>query len=392
MTPRLAALALAATLALPAAASAQSFGACLGSLRSAAIAKGVSGSTFDRALRGVEPDMSVITAMENQPEFKTPIWDYLATLTDEEKVAEGQAMLRKHAGTLAEAERRFGVDRHTIVAVWGVESDYGKSGGKMPLVQALATGACLAKRRNAFFRDELTATLRIIERGDLEADDLKGSWAGAFGHTQFIPSTYMRLAVDGDGDGRRDLVNSIPDALHSTANFMAKAGWRTGEAWGYEVDVPEGYGGPSGRTARHPVSYWAGRGLKKLGGGALGGSGQAGLLMPAGRDGPAFLVFKNYDCAYSYNGADSYALAISVLSDRLKGRPGIRTAWPTDDPPLSRAQRRDLQRKLAARGYDVGEPDGRVGQKTRDAIKEIERSVGMSPTGRPGGRVLEALR
>ncbi|MDB5512323.1 MAG: lytic transglycosylase [Enterovirga sp.] len=392
MQSRLGAIALVAFLASPAVASAQSFGGCLSGLRSAALAKGVSASTFDRATRGLEPDMKVIELMDNQPEFKTPIWDYLATLTDEEKVAEGQAMLRRHAATLAAAEARFGVDRHTIVAVWGVESDYGKSGGKMPLVQALATGACFASRRQGFFRDELVSTLRIIERGDLEADDLKGSWAGAFGHTQFIPSTYMRLAVDGDGDGRRDLVNSIPDALHSTANFMNKAGWQTGQTWGYEVRVPDGYAGPSGRTGKHPVAYWAGRGITKAGGGALAGSGNAGLLMPAGRDGPAFLVFKNYDCAYSYNGADSYALAISILSDRLKGRGGIQTAWPTDDPPLSRAERRDLQRKLAARGYDVGEPDGRVGQKTRDAIKEIERSLGMKQTGRPGAKVLEALR
>ena len=385
------AILLAATLAT-ATPSLADFRSCLSGLRSAAVAKGVSPSTFDRATRGLEPDPKVIELMDNQPEFKTPIWDYLATLVDEEKVAEGRDMLRRHAATLASAESRFGVDRHTIVAVWGVESDFGRSGGKMPLVQALATGACMASRRNVFFRDELVSTLRIIERGDLEAEDLKGSWAGAFGHTQFIPSTYLRLAVDGDGDGRRDLVNSIPDALHSTANFMAKAGWQTGQGWGYEVDVPSGYSGPSGRTTRHPASFWSGRGITKVGGGALTGSGQAGLLMPAGRNGPAFLVFKNYDCAYSYNGADSYALAISLLSDRLKGRPGIQAEWPTDDPPLSRAQRRDLQKRLAAKGYDVGEPDGRVGQKTRDAIKEIERSLGMKQTGRPGGKVLEALR
>lgn len=386
-------LLLAATLvaSLPTLAHAD-FSSCVAGLRSAAVAKGVSASTFDRATRGLEPDMKVIELMNNQPEFKTPIWDYLATLVDEEKVAEGQAMLRRHASTLAAAESRFGVDRHTIVAVWGVESDFGKSGGKMPLVQALATGACLADRRQGFFRDELVSTLRIIERGDLSASDLNGSWAGAFGHTQFIPSTYLRLAVDGDGDGRRDLVNSVPDALHSTANFMAKAGWQTGQGWGYEVDLPDGYSGPSGRTGKQPVASWASRGITKVGGGALTGSGNAGLLLPAGRNGPAFLVFKNYDCAYSYNGADSYALAISLLSDRLKGRPGVQAAWPTDDPPLSRAQRRELQTKLAARGYDVGEPDGRVGQKTRDAIKEIERSLGMKQTGRPGGRVLEALR
>ena len=343
-------------------------------------------------MSGVTPDMKVIEAMNNQPEFKTPIWDYLGTLVDDEKVAEGRAMLRQHASTLAAAESRFGVDRHTILAVWGVESDFGKARGKMPLVQALSTGACLAPRRNAFFKGELLATLQIIQRGDVAADRLFGSWAGAFGHTQFIPSTYLRLAVDGDGDGRRDLVDSIPDALHSTANFMDKAGWVTGATWGYEVRVPEGYSGPTGRNPKQPVSSWAARGIAKFDGSALTGSGNAGLLMPAGREGPAFLVFKNYDAAYSYNGADSYALAISLLSDRIRGRPGVQGQWPTDDLPLSREQRRELQRLLIARGFDVGEPDGAVGALTRAAIKQIEGKIGMAQTGRPGEKVLRALK
>lgn len=368
------------------------FDSCVAGLRSAAAAKGVSGATFDRAMAGVTPDMKVIEAMNNQPEFKTPIWDYLGTLVDDEKVAEGRSMMRQHASTLAAAEQRFGVDRHTIAAVWGVESDFGKARGKMPLVQALSTGACLAPRRNAFFKGELIATLQIIERGDVRPERLFGSWAGAFGHTQFIPSTYLRLAVDGDGDGRRDLVDSIPDALHSTANFMAKAGWVTGAGWGYEVRVPDGYSGPTGRNPKQPVSSWAARGITKFDGSALSGSGNAGLLMPAGRNGPAFLVFKNYDAAYSYNGADSYALAISLLSDRLRGRPGVQGEWPTDDLPLSREQRRELQRLLIQRGYNVGEPDGAVGALTRAAIKEIEGRIGMPQTGRPGEKVLRALK
>ena len=392
------ALSIAASLALPlilssAPASAQgSFQSCLSGLRSAAAAKGVSGATFDRAMAGVEPDMKIIEAMNNQPEFKTPIWDYLGTLVDEEKVAQGQAMLRQHASTLAAAEKRFGVDRHTIVAVWGVESDFGKARGKWPLVQSLATGACLAPRRNAFFRGELIATLQIIQRGDVRPDRLFGSWAGAFGHTQFIPSTYLRLAVDGDGDGRRDLVDSIPDALHSTANFMDKAGWVTGATWGYEVRVPNGYSGGTGRNPKRPVSQWAAQGIVKYDGSALNGTGNAGLLMPAGRNGPAFLVFKNYDAAFSYNGADSYALAISLLSDRLRGRPGVQGDWPTDDLPLSREQRRELQRLLIARGYDVGEPDGAVGSLTRAAIRDVEGKIGMTPSGRPGEKVLRALK
>lgn len=389
---------IAALLALPlilssAPALAQAgFQSCLSGLRSAAAAKGVSGATFDRAMAGVEPDMKIIEAMNNQPEFKTPIWDYLGTLVDDEKVAEGRAMLRQHGATLAAAEKRFGVDRHTIVAVWGVESDFGKARGKWPLVQSLATGACLAPRRNAFFRGELIATLQIIQRGDVRPDRLFGSWAGAFGHTQFIPSTYLRLAVDGDGDGRRDLVDSIPDALHSTANFMDKAGWVSGASWGYEVRVPNGYGGSTGRNPKRPVSHWAAQGIVKYDGSALNGTGNAGLLMPAGRNGPAFLVFKNYDAAFSYNGADSYALAISLLSDRLRGRPGVQGDWPTDDLPLSREQRRELQRLLIARGYDVGEPDGAVGSLTRAAIRDVEGKIGMTPSGRPGEKVLRALK
>lgn len=385
-------------LALPlvlfaSAASAQgSFQSCLSGLRSEAAAKGVSGATFDRAMAGVEPDMKIIEAMNNQPEFKTPIWDYLGTLVDEEKVAEGRAMMRQHASVLAAAEQRFGVDRHTIAAVWGVESDFGKAKGRWPLVQALSTGACLAPRRNAFFKGELIATLQIIQRGDVRPERLFGSWAGAFGHTQFIPSTYLRLAVDGDGDGRRDLVDSIPDALHSTANFMDKAGWVTGASWGYEVRVPDGYSGPTGRNPKQPVSSWAARGIVKFDGSPLNGTGNAGLLMPAGRNGPAFLVFKNYDAAYSYNGADSYALAISLLSDRLRGRPGVQGEWPTDDLPLSREQRRELQRLLIARGYNVGEPDGAVGSLTRAAIRDVEAKIGLPQTGRPGEKVLRALK
>jgi len=385
-------------LALPlvlfaSAASAQgSFQSCLSGLRSEAAAKGVSGATFDRAMAGVEPDMKIIEAMNNQPEFKTPIWDYLGTLVDEEKVAEGRAMMRQHASVLAAAEQRFGVDRHTIAAVWGVESDFGKAKGRWPLVQALSTGACLAPRRNAFFKGELLATLQIIQRGDVRPERLFGSWAGAFGHTQFIPTTYLRLAVDGDGDGRRDLVDSIPDALHSTANFMDKAGWVTGASWGYEVRVPDGYSGPTGRNPKRPLTHWAGQGIVKFDGSPLNGTGNAGLLMPAGRNGPTFLVFKNYDAAYSYNGADSYALAISLLSDRLRGRPGVQGEWPTDDLPLSREQRRELQRLLIARGYNVGEPDGAVGSLTRAAIRDVEAKIGMPPTGRPGEKVLRALK
>ena len=379
----------AALLASPAQAD---FTSCLSELRSAATAQGISASTFDRTMRGVQPDPKVIEAMDAQPEFKTQIWDYLASLVDEQKVQEGREKMRQYASALASAEQRFGVDKFAVAAVWGVESDFGNFSGKWSLPQSLSTLACNAPRRRDYFRGELMSALKIVDRGDIAPEKLRGSWAGAFGHTQFMPSTYLRLAVDGDGDGRRDLVDSVPDALASTANYLAKSGWVTGAVWGYEVKIPAGYSGPSGRTNRQSLESWSGRGVRRLDGGALTGSGAAGLLLPAGANGPGFLIFKNYDAAYSYNGADSYALAISLLSDRLKGRSGVQTAWPTNDPGISRVERKELQTLLLARGYQIGEPDGAIGAMTRAAIADYQTKVGVERNGHAGKLVLDALR
>lgn len=385
------ALALGIVPALPAVAQSD-FGSCLAGLRGQASKKGVSTQAFDAALRGVEPDMKILELLDNQPEFKTPIWDYIAALVDEERVQDGAQAMRQASRALAEAERRYGVDRHVITGVWGVESNFGKDIGGRPLVQSLSTLSCYG-RRQTYFRGELFATLKIIQDGDIDPAKLRGSWAGAFGHTQFMPSTYQRLAVDLDGDGRRDVVDSVPDAVGSTANFLRKAGWNPNLPWGYEVRIPGGFNASlAGRKNKRPVSAWAGMGVTRIDGRPLQGDYPAGILLPAGPNGPAFLVTRNFDALYSYNAAESYGLAIALLSDRLRGAPGLRTAWPTDDPPLSRAERRELQRLLTARGYDVGEPDGRVGSKTREAIKDIERRLGMRETGRPGGKVLQALR
>jgi len=368
------------------------FDSCLAEIRAGASQKGVSRATLDRVLDGLTPDPTVIDAMEKQPEFSTPIWDYLAFLVDDQRIADGREVMRRHADALASAERRFGVDRYAVAAVWGIESDYGKLAGRWSLPQALATLACTAPRRRDYFRGELIATLQIVDRGDLEPGKLRGSWAGAVGQTQFMPSTYLRLAVDGDGDGRRDLVDSTADALHSTANFLARSGWVPGAVWGYEVRVPRGYSGPSGRTGKESLATWSERGIRRVDGSPLSGSGPAGLLLPAGPDGPAFLVFKNYDVVYSYNAADAYALAISVLSDRLRGEEGIRTPWPTDDRGLSRAERKEVQELLLRRGYDIGEADGAIGARTRQAITQYQSRAGLSVDGRPSGRVLDALR
>ncbi|MGO4572049.1 lytic murein transglycosylase [Microvirga sp. 2TAF3] len=369
------------------------FRSCLSSLRSQAAAKGISGQAFDVATRGIAPDMQILELMDNQPEFKTPIWDYLSALVDDERVQDGRNAMRQWGQALAAAEARFGVDRHVIAGVWGVESNFGKDIGGRPLVQSLSTLACYAPRRREYFTGELMATLKIVQDGDIDPANLRGSWAGAFGHTQFMPSTFQRLAVDGDGDGHRDIMTSVPDAVASTANFLKKAGWSNGLPWGYEVRLPANFNASlAGRKAKRPLSSWASMGVTRVDGRPLSGNYAAGIIIPAGVNGPAFIVTKNFDAVYSYNAAESYGLAIALLGDRLKGQPGIRTAWPTDDPPLSRAQRRELQQLLTSRGYDVGEPDGKIGQKTRDAIKDVERRLGLEPRGRPGGKVLEALR
>ncbi len=378
-----------ATLALASPARAD-VAACVASLRADAAAKGVSDKTLAAAFDKLQPDPKVLDFETNQPEFKTPIWDYMAGLVDDERVADGKAAMAREAGALAKAEARFGVDKYVLAAIWGVESNFGENTGGRPLVQSLATLACESDVRPAYYRGELMAALKIVDRGDIPLDKLTGSWAGAFGQTQFMPSTFLRLAVDLDGSGR-DIVDNPAAALGSTANYLAKSGWRTGEPWGFEVKLPEAYSGPSGRKAKAPMASWAARGIKRIDGRPLG-DGDAGLLLPAGPQGPAFLVTHNFDVIYSYNAAESYTLAIAILAQRLAGGPGILTPWPTDDPGLSRAERRELQALLAKRGYDVGPPDGAIGAKTKSAIADFQGKNGLTVDGRASVKALEALR
>jgi lytic murein transglycosylase len=384
-------LSLFALLALSVSARAD-FESCKAHIKAQAAAQGVSGATLARALDDLEPN-DAPTFLDVQPEFSTPIWDYIAGLVDEERVSEGQAAFAANRQAALAAQHRFGVDAAAVVAVWGVESNFGQNFGARPVIQSLASLACLGSRRNDYFRGELIAALKIVDRGDVKPEEFTGSWAGAFGNTQFMPSTFLRLAVDMDGDGRRDVVGSVADALGSTANFLRSSGWVSGLPWGVEVALPENYRGPSGRGAKQPLSVWAKRGLTHVDGSALSGAGAFGLLLPAGPRGPAFLVSRNFDAFYSYNAAESYALAIALLSDRLKGKPGLQTPWPTDDPGLSRAERREVQARLEQHGYDVGgKHDGVMGTKTREAIKAYESGLGMKPDGRAGQKVLEFLR
>lgn len=376
--------------------SASSFSSCLQSLQAEANRSGVSTATYSKLTSNLDPDLSILEKLNYQPEFRQPIWDYMASLVDEQRVTEGQAKLLQHADTLQRVEQIYGVDPATVVAVWGVESNFGQNFGSYPIIQALGTLSCYG-RRQAFFRKEFFAALKIVQSGDISAEEFKGSWAGAFGHTQFMPTTFERLAVDFDGDGRRDLMNNTADALGSTANYLKRNGWRTGQIWGFEVKLPQGFNvSGEGRRTKRSLLTWQQRGLTGVLGQPLSdfapSSEVAGLLTPAGAQGPAFLVFKNFDVIYSYNAAESYALAIAHLSDRLREGPGFFTPWPTDDLGLSREQRVTLQNILLARGHDIGEADGIIGTKSREAIKQEEARFNMPVSGRAGQKILRHLQ
>lgn len=367
------------------------FPACVANLREGVVKAGVSRPLATRALELTAPDEKVLRLSKVQPEGTIAIWDYMGFLVDEQRVTEGREMMGRHADTLRAAEHRFGVDRHVLAAIWGIESDFGREMGDSALPAALATLICQGGRRASFFRSELVAALKLVEAGEVTLDKLKGSWAGAFGQTQFIPTTYRRLAVDFDGDGKRDLVGSTADALGSTGNYLRRAGWQTGDPWMIEVKLPDKYRGASSRKRKAPLAVWAKRGIVRADGAKLSGAGRAGLLLPAGPKGPGFLVFHNFDAIYAYNHHDSYALAVSHLADRLAGHPALRTKWPTEDPGLSRAARIDLQKILIARGYPIGVPDKRIGPATKDAIADAEKKAGMKPTGRAGLKVYRSL-
>ncbi len=369
---------------------ARSLKSCVAGIRKSAIRSGIPANIVNRALGNVRFNEKVVRFSRNQPEFRTPIWDYMAFLVDARRVRDGKAMMKKYARTLKAVEKRYGVDRYILTALWGVESDYGNIHGEFFLPHALANVAC-AGRKPKMFKRELISALKLVKRGDVRLKDLMSSWAGALGQTQFMPSTYHRLAVDFDGNGRRDLLHSVPDALASSANFLRKSGWRKGGIWGYEVRLPKAYRGPFGRKRTVSLDKWAKRGIRKINGKKPSGNIRAGLIAPAGRTGPAFLVFHNFNVLYSYNAAVSYTLAISHLSDRLRGRGGFARGWPTSDPGLSRKQRVDLQVLLKNKGYRIGKVDGRIGPLSKAAIRKVQKNIGMRATGRPSLKVYRSL-
>ncbi|NIC04621.1 lytic murein transglycosylase [Billgrantia bachuensis] len=362
-------------------ASPEDFQAWLSDFRRQARGEGIGEATLARALDGVRYRPRVIELDRSQPEFVRPIWQYLDSAVSQARISQGQAKLAEHRETARRMEQRYEVPAEVVVAIWGIESNYGGNFGDFSTIEALATLAFDGRRRD-FARGELLAALRILEAGDIAPERMIGSWAGAMGHTQFIPSSFVTYAVDGDGDGRRDIWNSIPDVMASTANYLARAGWQPGQPWGVEVRLPQGFDySQTELSTRRSSREWGGLGVQRVGGGNLPGFEQASVIAPAGARGPAFLVGSNYRAILRYNNATSYALAVGTLADRIAGREGIQAEWPREVQPLSRSQVREMQQALNERGFDVGTPDGVMGPNTRAGLRDYQRSIGVTPDG-----------
>lgn len=371
-----------------AAGEAQRFRAFVESLWPVAQKAGVSRATFDGAFRGVGVDPKIIALTKKQSEFVRPIWDYIAGATGGGRLARGQEMARRWATTLDRVEQTYGVPRSVILGVWGMETNYGSFTGSIYAVRALATLA-FARYRGEFFRDQLIVALQMLERDHIDREAMVGSWAGAMGQTQFMPTSYMAYAVDGDGDGKRDIWTSVPDALASTANYLRKHGWRPGLPWGFEVALPQGF---DFRNLEHGFGQWRSLGLRRIDGAEMPRSGEARLYLPGGARGPAFLVTANYDAIKEYNSSDAYAMGVAHLGDRIYGGDPIRGNWPSKEPQLDKNQRVDLQRRLAKLGLYRGETDGKVGSKTREAVRQFQLNSGLVPDGYADPALLARLR
>jgi membrane-bound lytic murein transglycosylase B len=374
-------------------AAAANFPRCIESLWPDAARRGISRASFDHHTAGLTPELRIMDLVDSQPEFTKTFWEYLDLLVSAERIEKGREVLAQHRATFDAVEKAYGVDRHIITAIWGIESKYGTMMGERPVLRSTATLACVG-RRQGYFRDEFLSALELLHRGDVRPEDLKGSWAGAFGPTQFMPTAFKRDAIDFDGDGRRDTVRSVPDVMASTGNKLKKGGWIAGQTWGYEVVVPPGFDYTlADRSRQLTMAQWEKLGLRRPGAQAFPRPGdRAYLLVPAGARGPGFLMLNNFRAIMSYNPAEAYALAIGHLADRLRGGEPFEQGWPRDERALTRAERLELQQRLASRGFDVGEPDGRLGAKSRIAIRHFQVQSGLIPDGFASSRVLDRLR
>jgi membrane-bound lytic murein transglycosylase B len=369
------------------------FDAWVAGFKRRAAAEGIAAPVLQAAFSGVGYDPEVIRLDRNQAEFSRTLWDYLDSAVSDTRVTNGRAALDRHRRTLAAIERRYGVPAEVVVAVWGLETSYGSFRGSNDVIRSLATLA-YDGRRAAFFEAQLVAALRILQAGDTDPRSMRGSWAGAMGHTQFMPTSFLDYAVDFTGDGRRDIWDEDPtDALASTAAYLARFGWQTGQPWGVEVVLPDGFDyALTGRAITRDPDEWARMGVRDAAGRAVPDHGPASILLPAGARGAAFMVFDNFGVIERYNPADAYVIGVGHLADRIAGGPPIQAAWPRGDRALSFAEREELQARLTRAGFDTQGVDGRIGPNTEAAIRRYQTSAGLIPDGYASLALLERLR
>ena len=355
-------------------------------------AAGIDDATLDLAFDTVRLVPRVIASDRAQPEFTRAVWDYLDSALSAQRIARGQDKLLEMRPVVDTMAARYGVPAEVLVAIWGMESNYGRFVGDIPTIDALATLG-FEGRREAWARDQLLAALKILQNGDIGRAQMIGSWAGAMGQTQFLPSNYLAYAVDADGDGRRDIWGSLLDVMASTANFLARSGWQAGQPWGIEVRLPPGFDyARADLEVRQPTTQWAGEGVQSMDGAPLPALQDASLLLPASARGPAFLVGANFRTLLRYNNSTSYALAVGLLAQQLSSGPAVQTAWPRDLLPLSRNELLALQTALSARGFGAGSPDGVMGPATQRGTRQYQRSLGLAADGYPTGELLQRLQ
>ena len=369
------------------------FGQWRDAFRVRAMNAGVRAGVFDQAFAGVGVNDRVVELDGRQPEFTRAIWEYLDSAVSKSRIDNGREKAAQHRQTLSAIETTYGVDAKVVVAIWGLESAYGYNYGSIPVIESLATLA-YDGRRQKFAEEQLISALKIIQSGDVTPSRMVGSWAGAMGHTQFIPTSYDSYAVDFTGDGRRDVWSDDPsDALASTANYLSRFGWELGAPWGVEVRLPAGFDYASAdQSIRRPVADWRAAGVTAVNGGAVSDHGEAAILLPAGANGPAFAVYKNFRVIKRYNNATSYAMAVGHLGDRIRGDGPFAAAWPRDDRPLSRTEKKEVQGLLTRLGFSTGGVDGIIGPNSRKAIRNFQRARSLTPDGYASDKFLATLR
>ncbi|MDW5444993.1 lytic murein transglycosylase [Polaromonas sp. SM01] len=370
----------------------QRFARWVSEFSATARAAGISDETLRLAFDDIHFIPRVTELDSAQPEFTRAVWDYLDSAVSAQRIVRGQDKLLQSRPAVDAAAARYGVPAEILAAIWGMESNYGSHVGNIPTIDALATLG-FEGRREAWARTQLIAALKILQNGDIDRAQMIGSWAGAMGQTQFLPSNFLAYAVDADGDGRRDIWGSLPDVMASTANFLARSGWQAGQPWGMEVRLPPGFDYALADAAtRQPASAWSELGVRSVDGAPLPALHDSAILLPAGARGPAFIVGANFRTILRYNNSTSYALAVGLLSQALAGGPVVQASWPREMQPLSRSQLLALQTALNARGFDSGTPDGMMGPATQSGIRRYQGSVGLPADGYPTLELLQRLQ